>query len=171
MNSRLPEAKMKLSDTAQPITIDEELEHTINFVKECYKSKPYFMSMIVGISKNDRYIIPFMYENSNDKHIKAQQAKKKLLKEGVTRIVFMSEAWTVAVNKGMFSPSIVPSECPNRKEMFLIHITDKDGSSRHAIMLITRIDDEVILTPNGMSDETGNLVDNLFGDIFTKGGK
>lgn len=129
MENRINKHEQK-EDFSNLSAADREIRNSYGFAKETYKETGKFVPMVIGLTSEGRFVVPFIgWDNNNDKYTVADAIKKAFRLKGVTAIVFMTEAYGVKLrHPSLFNENIVPSEHADREDVFIINYIDKEGT-------------------------------------------
>lgn len=78
---------------------NKEVEFSINFVQDMIQRTGKLSPMVIGKAGEKRYVAPCMWKDDDEKYIVVEKAKELFRRNGVTEIIFMSEAWMKKVDK------------------------------------------------------------------------
>jgi hypothetical protein len=148
---------------------DKEMQINLEFAKETYRETGKFMPMVIGLSNTGRFVVPFHWIDDNEKYKLADAIKKKFKDLGVIAIIFMTEAWSLKIKHPALytEETLRPSQHPDRIEVFIMNYTDKKGT-KGLVMPIIREGNEVTLGTPVLNEEGVSMVDNLFGNYFSR---
>lgn len=151
------------------ISVEEEIAADISFAKKAYELSGRFVSMVVGIAGNHKYVTLFSCQNGTEKHILAKVIKDFFKSKNVTDIVFMTEAWALKIKHPSLlnKDTLPPSQNPGKEEIFMLTYMNKD-LYKSIMFPIIRSGDEVSLGAPTTAEQKGDLTvqDNIWGDYF-----
>lgn len=159
-----------VGNKSEEVTFEKEIKQSIDFARKVYEDKDSFAPMAIGITDKGRYIVPCFWKDDESKYRMVDGIKKAFKDFGVTVIVFMTESWMLRVrHPALYNPNVRPSKHPDRIEILMISYVDKSGT-RGVIIPIERDDKNKVELgePKFNEIEGCQIVDNLFGDYFSK---
>lgn len=142
---------------------DREIDLCIGYAKAIIEEFKNLHALVIGISRDKRYICSYICKSSEEKRAKAAVIKANFKEYGVTAIVWISEAWVKKAKIEDAAKLLLPvRDMPDKEEAVVVSY--HDGVTTKMVMLpITREYGKVFL---GKMEEYSTTVDNLWGDYF-----
>ena len=151
--------------------IKELIERHIEFAKNTLIELKHFQPMALGINalEGKSYVFLLLWDSVKEKYNMINQLKKSAFELGITRWLFMSEAWIKTCKKDeTIDPSRAVSTYADRKECIIISSYGLLEKGIMASFVFEKVNDDIIFEETIWLTIGDQWTDNLWGDAFNE---